>query len=79
MNKLEKIHAENMKTDLPEFGIGDDLVVEVKIVEGGKERVQSFRGTVIARNGAGIARPSPCAAWPLAKASSACCRCIRRA
>lgn len=56
MNKLEKIHRENMKTDLPEFNIGDDLSVELKIVEGGKERVQTFRGTVIARNGAGIAQ-----------------------
>jgi large subunit ribosomal protein L19 len=56
MNKLEKIHRENMKTDLPEFNIGDDLVVNVKIVEGGKERIQAFRGTVIARNGAGIAQ-----------------------
>jgi large subunit ribosomal protein L19 len=56
MNKLEKIHRENMKTDLPEFNIGDDLVVDVKIVEGGKERIQAFRGTVIARNGAGIAQ-----------------------
>ena len=56
MNKLEKIHCENMKTDIPEFGIGDDLVVDVKIIEGGKERVQAFRGTVIARNGAGIAQ-----------------------
>ncbi|MBT3286653.1 MAG: 50S ribosomal protein L19 [Victivallales bacterium] len=56
VNKLEKIHTENMKTDLPEFHIGDDLLVEVKILEGGKERIQSFRGTVIARNGAGIAQ-----------------------
>jgi large subunit ribosomal protein L19 len=56
MNKLEKIHRENMKTDLPEFGIGDDVIVNVKIVEGGKERIQAFRGTVIARNGAGIAQ-----------------------
>ncbi len=56
MNKLEKIHRENMKTDLPEFHIGDDLIVDVKIVEGGKERIQAFRGTVIARNGVGIAQ-----------------------
>ena len=56
MNKVEKITRENMKTDLPTFQIGDDLVVDVKIVEGGKERIQAFRGTVIARNGIGIAQ-----------------------
>lgn len=56
MNKVEKITRENMKTDLPTFQIGDDLVVDVKIVEGGKERIQAFRGAVIARNGIGIAQ-----------------------
>ncbi len=56
MNKLEKLHRENLKTDLPDFAIGDDLAVDLRIIEGGKERTQTFRGTVIARNGAGIAQ-----------------------
>lgn len=55
MNKLEKIHRENLKTDLPDFSIGDTLQVDVRIIEGGKERIQAFTGTVIARNGGGIA------------------------
>lgn len=54
MNTLSKIHQEKLKTDLPEFGIGDTLRADVLIIEGGKERVQSFSGTVIARNGQGI-------------------------
>lgn len=56
MNKLQKIHRENMKTDVPEFGIGDTVQIDVRIIEGGKERIQAFTGTVIARNGEGIAQ-----------------------
>jgi len=56
MNKIEKIHRENMKTDIPEFAIGDTVQVDVRIIEGGKERIQAFTGTVIARNGQGIAQ-----------------------
>jgi len=52
-SKVEKIHRENMKTDLTDFSIGDTLRVEVLIVEGGKERPQAFTGTVIARTGFG--------------------------
>ncbi len=55
MNVIEKLHHENLKTDIPDFRIGDNLKVDVLIVEGGKERTQSFTGTVIARNGCGIA------------------------
>ncbi len=54
MNKVQAIHNENLKTDLPDFNVGDDLRVKLLIVEGGKERAQSFTGTVIARNGSGI-------------------------
>ena len=56
MNKVQKIHSENLKTDLPDFGIGDTLQVDVRIIEGGKERIQAFTGTVIGTNGAGIAQ-----------------------
>ncbi len=56
MNKMQKIHRENMKTDVPEFGIGDTVQIDVRIIEGGKERIQAFTGTVIARNGEGIAQ-----------------------
>jgi large subunit ribosomal protein L19 len=54
MNKIEKIRRENLKTDIPDFGVGDTLKVEVLIVEGDKERTQAFTGAVIARNGHGI-------------------------
>ena len=54
MNTVQKIHNENLKTDLTPFAIGDTLKADVLIIEGGKERVQSFTGTVIATNGGGI-------------------------
>lgn len=56
MNTIQKIHHENMKTDIPDFSVGDTLQVDVRIVEGGKERIQAFSGTVIARNGTGISQ-----------------------
>ena len=55
--KMEKIQAfvnEQLKTEVPQFGIGDGVKVYVKIVEGEKERTQMFEGTVIARHGGGI-------------------------
>lgn len=54
MNTIQKLHAENLKTDIPDFAVGDTLRVEVRIMEGGKERLQAFTGTVIARRGGGI-------------------------
>ncbi|MEI8243332.1 MAG: 50S ribosomal protein L19 [bacterium] len=50
---IAKINAENVKADMPKFGIGDSVRVHVKIKEGDKERVQVFAGTVIARDGRG--------------------------
>ena len=54
MDKLQQLHRENVKKDIPDFAVGDTLQVEVLIVEGNKERSQAFTGTVIARNGTGI-------------------------
>jgi len=51
--KIQKIRHENLRTDLPDFNVGDTVRVEFRIVEGGKERVQAFTGTVIARKGGG--------------------------
>lgn len=54
---IEKFEQERMKkpAEIPEFGIGDSLRVHTRIVEeGGKERLQMFTGTVIARKGSGI-------------------------
>ncbi|HEY8390286.1 MAG TPA: 50S ribosomal protein L19 [Clostridia bacterium] len=55
MNKvIEAIEKENMRTDLPSFDIGDTLRVYFKVIEGNKERVQAFEGTVISRRGGGL-------------------------
>ncbi|NMA42463.1 MAG: 50S ribosomal protein L19 [Oligosphaeraceae bacterium] len=54
MNVIEKIRRENLKTDLPALNIGDTVQVDVKIVEGDKERIQAFTGTIIAKNGSGV-------------------------
>lgn len=43
-----------MKTEVPEFEVGDLVEVETKILEGQKERIQIFEGTVIARSGRGM-------------------------
>ena len=50
---IDKINAEALKSDVPDFEIGDGVKVFVKIKEGEKERVQAFIGTVIARDGGG--------------------------
>ncbi len=49
MNLIDLIEKENLKPELPEFGIGDTVKVFVKIVEGDKERLQAFEGVVIAK------------------------------
>lgn len=55
MNQLiESIEAEQLKTDIPDFKVGDTISVHYRIIEGAKERIQVFTGTVIARKGKGI-------------------------
>src|SRR3954464_4547618 len=54
MELLKKVEASSLKTDLPEFNIGDTVDVHVRILEGEKERIQIFNGVVIARSGAGV-------------------------
>lgn len=51
---MELIEKPYLKTKLPQFRIGDTVDVRCRIVEGEKERVQVFNGTVIARRGAGL-------------------------
>jgi large subunit ribosomal protein L19 len=48
------VELEQLRTDLPEFRVGDTVKVHVKIVEGDKERIQSFEGVVIRKKGGGI-------------------------
>jgi len=47
---IEKLLAKRKRTDLPTFGPGDSVRVQVKIKEGDKERLQAFEGVVIARS-----------------------------
>ena len=56
MNLVDKITAKQIRTDIPEFRVGDTVRVDVKIVEGKRERIQAFEGLVIAIKGAGIAK-----------------------
>ncbi len=53
-NIIDVIEKEGMRTDLPEFAIGDTVKVFVKVVEGNRERLQGFEGVVIARKNGGI-------------------------
>jgi len=54
MDKTQVAAMEHLKNDIPEFKAGDTLVVDVKVREGDKERIQQFRGICIARKGTGI-------------------------
>jgi len=51
MNVLDQIQAEHLKDDIPEFESGDTVRVHVRVLEGEKERIQVFQGTVIGRQG----------------------------
>ncbi len=51
---IESLEKAQLKQNIPEFEIGDTVRVHTRIVEGSKERVQVFQGTVIARRGTGL-------------------------
>jgi len=51
---MELVEREQLRTDLPDFRVGDTVKVHVKIVEGEKERVQPFEGVVIRKKAGGI-------------------------
>ena len=54
-NKLiSELNAEQMEKELPEFGPGDTVVVQVKVKEGSRERLQAFEGVVIAKRNRGL-------------------------
>ena len=54
MDKIQAFASEQLKTELPKFGIGDGVKVYIRITEGEKTRTQMFEGTVIAKRGGGI-------------------------
>lgn len=51
---VNEITKNQMRTDLPDFGPGATVAVDVEITEGGKSRIQVFEGVVISRTGGGI-------------------------
>ena len=51
---LRAIEAEQIRTDLPEFHVGDHVKLHVKVKEGNRERIQMFEGTVIKRQNGGL-------------------------
>ena len=54
MNIIDIIEQEGMRKDLPELRVGDTIVVYVKVIEGNRERVQAYEGTLIARKNSSI-------------------------
>ena len=55
MKSTDLVDNQYLRTDMPEFGPGDEVKVHVKVIEGNKERVQIFQGNVIAISGSGVA------------------------
>jgi large subunit ribosomal protein L19 len=54
VNTLDHIEAGYLRDDVPDFGPGDTVKVNVRVVEGGRERVQVYEGVVIGRSGGGL-------------------------
>ncbi|CAG1021971.1 50S ribosomal protein L19 [Methylomonas sp. LL1] len=53
-NIIEELEAAQLKQDVPNFGPGDTVVVQVRVVEGTRERLQAFEGVVIAKRNRGL-------------------------
>ncbi len=56
MNLVDKITKSQIRTDLPEFKVGDTVRVNYKIIEGKRERIQAFEGYVMSINGGGVGK-----------------------
>ena len=53
-NVIDDITKKQINPNVPEFRVGDTVRVDVKIVEGKRERIQAFEGVVVSRKGSGI-------------------------
>lgn len=53
-NIISELEAEQIKSDFPEFSSGDTIVVQVRVKEGDRERLQAFEGVVIAKRNRGL-------------------------
>ena len=51
---IEELEAAQLKADVPDFGAGDTVVVQVKVREGNRERLQAFEGVVIGKRNRGL-------------------------
>ena len=54
MQTLDSVDKASLKSDIPEFRVGDTVKVHVNIIEGNRSRIQVFQGIVIRRSGAGV-------------------------
>ena len=78
MHEFSETEKTWLRADMPVFRAGDTLRVNVRVVEGEKERLQAFEGVCIARRGGGVSRRSPCARCRTASVSSASSLCTAR-
>ena len=53
-NIIDKINEKQINPNVPEFRVGDTVRVDVKIIEGKRERIQAFEGVVVARRGGSV-------------------------
>ena len=53
-NVIDKITAKQINPNVPEFRVGDTVRVDVKIIEGNKERIQAYEGTVVSKKSGGV-------------------------
>lgn len=51
---IQQLEAEQMNKEVPTFGPGDTLVVQVKVIEGTRERLQAYEGVVIGKRNRGL-------------------------
>ena len=56
MHALQQLEQQQMKQEIPDFRPGDTVRIQVRIVEGTRERLQAFEGVVIAISGSGVRR-----------------------
>ncbi|HNV93202.1 MAG TPA: 50S ribosomal protein L19, partial [Candidatus Cloacimonas sp.] len=56
MDILQQVGRDQIRTDLPDYRVGDTVKVHYKIKEGNKERIQVFQGIVIQKKGAGVSK-----------------------
>lgn len=54
MNRTDLVDRAALRDDVPEFEPGDTVKVDVRVVEGNRQRIQAFQGVVIARQGSGV-------------------------